>query len=46
MITCGWLLVSSKKEEMKLKCGTTHFREFADVKYRPVSAFNDLIDPV
>jgi hypothetical protein len=31
---------------MKLKCGTAHFREFADVEYRPVSAFNDLIDAV
>jgi len=31
---------------MKLKCGTAYFREFADVEYRPVKAFNGLIEPV
>jgi len=31
---------------MKLKCGAAHFREFADVKYRQVSTFNELIEPV
>jgi len=35
-----------RKEDMKLKCGTAHFREFADVEYRPVGTFNDLIDPI
>ncbi|MDO9559454.1 MAG: hypothetical protein Q7I89_07175 [Syntrophales bacterium] len=35
-----------KKEDMKMKCGKAHFKNFADVEYRPVSAFNDLIDPV
>ena len=35
-----------KKEDMKMKCGEAHFKNFADVEYRPVSSFNDLIDPV
>jgi len=34
-----------KKEDMKMKCGKAHFDNFADVEYRPIGAFNDLIDP-
>jgi len=28
-----------------MKCGKAHFDNFADVEYRPIGAFNDLIDP-
>jgi type III restriction enzyme len=28
-----------KKEDMKMKCGEAHFKNFTDVEYRPVSSF-------